>query len=500
MKKNDISYLFTRHRQSPIAISIILIKFFRNLVRAIWPILLVWIIGRDSSSDNNYFTAAIIGLSSVTVISSIIAYFKYYYHINESELIIEKGLLNKKKILIPFDRIQSIDFEQNLIHQFFDVVSVKIDTAGSGQNEVAIEAVDKKIAEDLKDYLLSQRESTTIQSDAQENVQLKEPSQDLVHLDFGDLLRIGVSQNHLQTAGLIIAFFFGFLDDIEQALNIDFVARAEDYLGIFHLSNFTMVLIFIPVLLVIAFVITLFRTILKYYDFKLQSNSKGFTSTTGLLTRNEKFINLQKIQMVTWSQNPLERLFRLFEISLKQASSIEVKSKQSMHIPGAYEEQLDRIKMLTIDDNLFLNQDDFGIDRSIVWRMVIYAGLLPMAPIALTFSNFGWIASIIISIIYLLLVIWMAWRYQQRWRIQISKTGVLAVRGIYGIKYTAIPFLKIQAIRIKQNLFQHRKGLASLLLSTASGSLVLPYIPLELAKKLNDYILFYVEGEDAPWM
>ncbi len=500
MKKNDISYLFTRHRQSPIAISIILIKFFRNLVRAIWPILLVWIIGRDSSSDNNYFTAAVIALSSITVISSIIAYFKYYYHIDDRELIIEKGLLNKKKILIPFDRIQSIDFEQNLIHRFFDVVSVKIDTAGSGQNEVSLDAVAKNIAEDLKDYLLAQRESSILTKSPIENTELKEPKQELVNLDFGDLLKIGVSQNHLQTAGLIIAFFFGFLDDIEQALNIDFVGRAEEYLGIFHLSNFAVILILIPVLAVIAFVITLFRTILKYYDFKLHSTSKGFTSTTGLLTRNEKFINLQKIQMVTWSQNPLERIFRLFEISLKQASSIEVKSKQSMHIPGAYEQQLERIKSLTVDEDLFLNQDEFGIDKSIVWRMIIYAGLLPIIPIAFTFSNFGWIASIVISILYLLLVIWMAKRYQKRWRIQISKTGVLAVRGVYGVKYTAISFLKIQAIRIKQNLFQHRKGLASLSLSTASGSLVLPYIQLSLANKLNDYILFYVEREEAPWM
>ena len=500
MKRSDISYLFTPRRQSPIAISIILLKFIRGLIRAIWPILLVWIIGRDASSDDNYFTIAVIVLSSLTVISSIVAYFKYYYHIDGDDLIIEKGLLNKKKILIPSQRIQSINFEQNLIHQFFDVVSVKVDTAGSGQNEVSLDAVDKHIAEDLKDYLLSQKKQQVDSVDRSASVQSEEAKVNLVNLDFGDLLKIGVSQNHLQTAGLIIAFFIGFLDDIEQALNINFVERAEEFLGILHLSNFTVILILIPVLAVIAFIITLLRTVLKFYDFRLQSTSKGFTSTTGLLTREEKFINLQKIQIVHWSQNPIEKLFKLYEVALKQASSIEVKSKQSMLIPGAYEPQLEKIKKISIPPELFHEQDDFSIDRAIIGRIILYAGILPLVPVAFIFSNLGWTAAIVLALLYLLLVIWMAFRYQKRWKIKISEDGILAIRGIYGTKYTAIPFLKIQAIKIKQNLFQTRKGLASLLLSTASGSLVVPYISLALAHKLNDYILYFIEREDKAWM
>ena len=77
-------------------------------------------------------------------------YFTYKFDFNKSAFIIEKGFFTKTKLSIPFEKIQQINFNQNLIHKIFNLYEVQMDTAGSDNTEVDIKAVSKEIAEDLK--------------------------------------------------------------------------------------------------------------------------------------------------------------------------------------------------------------------------------------------------------------------------------------------------------------------------------------------------------------
>ena len=125
-------------RQSPIAIFLIVQNLIEQIIRQFWPILLVVILQNfdfqtrgSASSDDPYTTRILFFIGALSAVGSIIAYFKFYYYIKNDEFVIEKGLFQKKKINIPFDRIQTINFEQNLIHRAFNVVSLEIDSAGS---------------------------------------------------------------------------------------------------------------------------------------------------------------------------------------------------------------------------------------------------------------------------------------------------------------------------------------------------------------------------------
>ena len=126
-------------------------------------------------------------------LASLISYFNFYYYIEGEELIIKSGLFQKKVINIPFDRIQSINFGQNLIHQFFNVVSLEIDTAGSASKEAQISALRKEEAHIIRDYILSQQPQLTQSATPSTDTPLvEEPT--LLRLSITDLLKTGISQ------------------------------------------------------------------------------------------------------------------------------------------------------------------------------------------------------------------------------------------------------------------------------------------------------------------
>lgn len=108
------------NRQSIFAIIIIILKTFQLVIKQIFPLLLILLIGK-SLQKPSYLLLVVIAVSCLTLIISIIQYFKTYFYISGNELIVHKGILRKSKISIPFDRIQSVHFEQNMIQQICNV-------------------------------------------------------------------------------------------------------------------------------------------------------------------------------------------------------------------------------------------------------------------------------------------------------------------------------------------------------------------------------------------
>lgn len=145
----------TPQRQSTVAILLVVFKTLRVLFRQIaLPFLVFVFMGKKSSDFGTYFVIFISGISLVSMIYSIINHFRSYYYISHDELIVHSGILGKKKLSIPLERIQSINFEQNLIHRLFRVKKLKLDTAGTGEKEMELAAIDSDKAEALRSLLI----------------------------------------------------------------------------------------------------------------------------------------------------------------------------------------------------------------------------------------------------------------------------------------------------------------------------------------------------------
>src|SRR5688572_11873228 len=139
-------------RQSPKAIVLILLKYIRIVVRQLWPILLIVLINPRSDKGIMIITI-VMGVVFLSLLYSILAYTRYYYFIQNNELCVRSGVFRKTVLNVPFDRIQSVDFKRNIVHQFLDVISVQVDTAGSKGSELELDAIEQERAEELREIV-----------------------------------------------------------------------------------------------------------------------------------------------------------------------------------------------------------------------------------------------------------------------------------------------------------------------------------------------------------
>ena len=498
-------------RQSPIAIFLILWKVLRQLVRQAWPFLLFLILpyfnlsaSSSSRSEDPWIANLIIAVTVFSTISSLVSYFKYYYYIKEDELVIEKGLFQKVKINMPFDRIQTINFEQSPIHQFFNIVRMEIDSAGSVQNEISIQAIDKEKAEFIRSYIMAEKAKIAPKVIEAEATKTAHQEKSILLLEHGplDLLKIGVSQNHLRGLGIIFGFAFWIFQSIEDFLpEFNEGDNPVDYLEE-HLSfdfNGAIVLYLFVLLLLFSIGISLISTIFRYFNLQFFKTNQGFKVKSGLFTKREQSANLKKIQLIRWGDSLLKRLFGIFRLNLFQASSAALSASKAIGIPGCYIDQVNTVRATYFPNEAEHTYEQHDISSLIIGRRLLYIGILPtLAFMGLTYHPDSYY--FLLWLLWLPFVFFTSRIFHRNWKVFINQEGILTEHGIIGKEHTLLQWYKIQSVTIRQSLYQQRKAVADVYFFTAAGSVKIPYFPLAKAKAIKDYVLYKVEQDRRDWM
>src|SRR5690606_11996670 len=126
--------------------------FAKNTLRQFWPVAVVFLVNPKRSMELQILIVVVI-FSLISLISSILSYFRFHYQLTEDDLIVEKGIFRRTRTQIPFERIQSVNLEQSLLHQAFNIVKLEIDTAGSKGNELSITALDRNKANEIRRFI-----------------------------------------------------------------------------------------------------------------------------------------------------------------------------------------------------------------------------------------------------------------------------------------------------------------------------------------------------------
>ncbi|HUR30849.1 MAG TPA: PH domain-containing protein [Saprospiraceae bacterium] len=490
-------------RQSPKAIVLILLKYMRIVVRQLWPILLIVVIN-PRSGKGLIIISIVMAVVLISLLYSILAYTRYYFFIHNNELCVRSGVFRKTVLNVPFDRIQSVDFKRNIVHQFLNVVSVQIDTAGSKGSELELDAIDQQRAEELREIVLAyKREKKALvitDTETPPNIpMIREVPELILALSARDLMKVGISENHLRTAAIIFAFFIGLADDLDQLLGWDVYGRLEDTTNAMSLVGILATLFAIPLFIGISFSLTLIRTVLKYYGLKFWREGQSFKVVSGLFTRNEKTIQKSKIQLIRWITSPLKQIFGIYQMNIYQAANVEQNSDKSLVIPGCYRQQVDHTLdaiVPTFRQSIFTAHK---MDVSIVYRMVLLFGFLP----AVFFGFLAWINEGFTQWLLILIfpvAIWMGYQYQRKRRFKIHPDYIISEGGIFGRSYKLVEIYKIQSVHIESSPLQRMRGLTSLRIYTAGGDVTFPFLGENIARQARDYIIYRVEKDQRSWM
>lgn len=497
MKKSELLWYQEQTRQAPIAILMIIFNVLKSIIRTWWPFILILIFRSNFITPGN----AKITLAAVAVLVIIISiwrYFRFYFFLSENKLHVYKGILTQTKLDIPFDRIQSITFEQNIIHQFFKVARIKIDTAGSSGEEFEFAALDLKRADELRNFILSRKTGTR---EEVEEVSEVKSGKLLLNLQIADLLKVGVSQNHFRTTGIVVAFLLGLRDRIKDSLGDQYVdqfdslaERLLENIVVYGLGLFILIL-------VLSFFGTLIYSVFRYYDLSLWKTREGYKMESGLFNRREQVARDEKLQVIRWITNPLRDIFGIVHLRFFQASSGAGSGKTSISVPGVPKNLLDDILTFYFGHSIHDEEPkDHRIDPSFFVRRLLYVVLIPsgiLLGLGLITKSIGWFV-----VLFFWLIVGGFFQYYQykKWRYFFYQEGLATIAGVLERVHKVILHRKVQGVRLKQSPYQRRKNLATVVLHSASGDVNIPYVKMEHALKMKNYILYKIESSRLRWM
>lgn len=489
-------------RQSLPGILVMFANSLQKTVRALWPMLLIWLVKFDSLNKFVFFGS----VAGVVVLIGIISYLQYLFftfHIDEenAEFVIQKGVLNKTRITIQLHKIQQVNINQSLIQRLVGVHKLEIDTAGSDKKEASISAISHSLATILKERLINHSQLETTENE--EKIIEEVTPISFIKIGLPSLIKIGFTSNYIKSFALIFLFFSTIIENLQQ-LNTEVIDEDKVTKYLDTLPIITSVLIVIGFFIGLILVVNLFRTILKYFDFTIQKSKQSIILSYGLISTKNTLLNPNKVQKIKVTQNYFQKKLDVTTIGIHQASSDveKVKEKDQIEVPGCTENERDAILKLLLGQlpqkgTMFLPN----------WRkLAVNTFFLLVVPILITlFLNYqtefvtwnDWLIYTSIFSIFALIMLWFSFK---NYRLFVSNDFIIKQNGAWDIDTTIIEPYKIQAIETQQFFWQKATNIGSVTLSTAGGTVSFTTGNYSEIKQLVNYWLYEVETWKKNWM
>ncbi len=80
------------------------------------------------------------------------------YVVGVDELVIDEGILQRRRRVVPYGRVQQIDVDERLLAQILGLATLTIETAGSAGGTVRLGMLEAGLARDLQGFVLQRRE------------------------------------------------------------------------------------------------------------------------------------------------------------------------------------------------------------------------------------------------------------------------------------------------------------------------------------------------------
>ncbi len=473
-----------------------LLKRLRQNIYALIPLL-------SENIRENYLHFVVLGFILLLVFQLIYSYKSYLnftFYIKDGHFYLKHGVFKLSDIDIPFDRIQNININQNLLQQVLSVVGVEIETAGKSDAEISIKALRRDDAEALKNLLLEQKQSENQQIDSEKTEpMLSRKRKPIFRLDIGRLFKVGLSSNYLKGFGLVFAFsmtLYQFITDTIKSFSGKELEK--DYIELPNTLGY--VLAFIGFILVISFIVTIASTVIKYFELKVHQLKHDFEVEYGLLKRINKVIKKEKTQVFEIIENPISKLFGIKTVYVSQASSNELNQKNKIGLVGVGTNEIqilfESLFGLQFSQEFFKTASNY---RFCV-RLILRYFLLAFAVFIGVSEFFSILSGIAVGISLLVLFAFLSYKRYQKSSVEINEDLIKINSGSIHTRFKYISIYKIQSVALLSNVFQQRNGHADLILYTASGSEKIQYIPKKDAQNILNFLTYKVESTEMSWI
>ncbi|HZY65706.1 MAG TPA: PH domain-containing protein [Rubrobacteraceae bacterium] len=221
---------------------------------------------------------------------------------------LRQGVLQKNERTIPLEHVQSVDTVQGVIQRLFQVVEVRIETAGGGtaDTDASLSALDRDAADLLRGELEGARPEVSEEEEEAGPTVLR-------RLGTRDLLIAGATSGQIGVALSLVAIGSQFFDNFVSERFFERVYESVAPGSILALAAIALAVGLFAWLLAIG------GTVLAYAGFTLSREGDFLYIKRGLLEKREATIPLARIQAVRIVEGVLRQPFGLALIRVESA-------------------------------------------------------------------------------------------------------------------------------------------------------------------------------------
>lgn len=393
---------------------------------------------------------AIIGI----VLTSILSWLRYTYRLEQNELRIEYGVFVRKKRYIPLERIQSLDVSEGILQRLCGMVKVQIETAGgSGKDEAeaVLSAISKEEARYIQEYVTAAKNSfiqdvESVQQVASQTVYKISPSQ---------LLLLSLTSGGV---GVVISAVLAFFSQLDEFIPYEKLFRGVEQWAV---SNMIIIVIFVFAGFVIAWIIALVGTMLKYANFVVTKTEQDLVISQGLLEKRQITIPVTRIQAIRINENIVRQWLGYGTVIVESAggSATNQEGSKVLLLPLVKLQAIEKILGPYLTDYQFTSSFNPVPKRAMI-RYIFRSWIIivPVVVIAIFLLKTWGLLSLIILALFTL---WGLLKYKDAgWSLEKQQLNLryrTLVRTTVFIKKN-----KIQSLDVKESYFQRRKQLASI--------------------------------------
>lgn len=520
--------LSTPQRQSKKIIAFYLFKSLKGLIFYF----LFGAIGTKSMGSYAWYMIALISfLAIMSLVSPVIRYIYFTFHLEGDELIIQKGLIQKERKAIPLERIQSINITQNVVQRILGIVSLEVDTAGSKAKELEIPGLGREFASQFKELLqerkeeivevlhVEETESAIVDNDLESITESNDTTADtskketaykklkdnietpILKLGLIDLLKVGITQNHLKSGGLAIGVLFGSWYNIKEILEEYFGDWLEQYSfeNVISGTSIGLAVAAIVAFLFFSVIISLILAINKYWNFSMVKKGADLEIEMGLFNKKEIKIPLSKVQILEFHSNPLRKLLGFQTAQIFQAQSTNNKLSH-VSVPACTAAHQKVLQHLIFKQPVEETEIELLCNPCSHARLRFYVSSVFIIPSIVAAIYFELYLGIIPLLLLMILLIYMAFMYGKKSKIIKDDDFVVFKKGWLFPQTIISPIFKTQAVEKWRSVFLKRRREAHFKLHTAAGTRGLRYFKEDQLNTLINSVNNQVICSEKKWM
>ncbi|MGZ8361003.1 MAG: PH domain-containing protein [Allosphingosinicella sp.] len=421
--------------------------------------------------------ALIAGLAGIVV--ALLVWWRFTYSVGEDEIVIESGVFQRQRRVIPFARVQDIAIERRLLARLFGTAKVKIETGGSSADEGSLDMIAYADAQALRDHI--RRGPGAAEAPA-----AAEPI--LFEMGLGRLLHSGLFNFSL----LFLAAIFAVAQNLEQVGLVNMEEWVDPQRAETAASYLTLraTLLLVPLLILLGIVAGIVRTVARDFGFRLTRSDGGLRRRRGLFTLSEVVIPTRRTQVALIESGPVARLLGWYKLSFQTLGADRKEGGVEVAAPFA---RMDELLPILSEAGFPLPPPREDFDHSPRRALLRWAGpWLLLGAVAA-------VAALVVDpragalALAMLIVAGIATLRWRRHAHAIDERALYVANGLLKRRLFIIPFERAQTIGLAHGPLQRRLRLASLHLDTAGASAVRPPVIVDLdrdrAEALADRLL-----------